>query len=1028
MPVRYQLPDGSIWELPEEEPSALASQEELPQELFAERSLPADIKTAFSPGFTEDIPGFLSEKAREAKLAFEPSAIKDIPGYFVENLQDILARQMELLEKTPEQLTKQDMSDLINAVSMGVAPTGGGAPTARPTFRPNLTPGISRPTLASQKASLTPAPVKAPAEAPTISPGDLMALRFAIERERPPIETIAQRAGGGPLAELALKERQRVVDLWKRGVGTSLDPPPTPEWIGSDKVTFQPIKESIMNVWGTPASTASRLRNEEYYRGAVEINLIEASHNRTVAEWNLADAKASVNLPVGAPRVVAESMRGVTLNEALKKLPPELRQLAVYTREKFDKFRPIFKTHLRDEVRPQIEREVRKAMETVKEIVGEGGVTEAEFAARVDVKVRERVKDSWGLEDYLSQIHRGEYLILAKAKVVGSADTPFGAKMVIRDLVQSGQYKAAELSSTGKIYLDVDMLKGYRGSVKRMVDEMASLTGLSKEAIAAAAEGNFGTVAKQPFNQFIMKRKGSTGFTNDLKYIFEIYNRSASRWLHLGPLNKKVMPIIESLEHKGFSVEANNLRENLKALWGGQSELSKRLDNSMERHPVVGQFVSPRLLERIAGGTKAGMVNLFLKWRPAFHTANATQLLTTLWNIVKTSELWAGIKLWSTKEGKELLRAYGVKFASRAGKGLGPIEDFNQGVAFLTMYDKAVRLGLEPNAAADFAFLRGNLYSQFHSLITDRPAAFRKFDPTGTLTMFQRFSVKQIEQLIDIIKDRNVSGGAKWLAAIGLLGGKRAIVLGSGGWLTFKLWKDIGDQYGESAADALHVGLPSFLGVDLSNTMMAYNPPFGASISDRVGSALMGPIGSVGQSVIGAALDTKGLEPSASRRALNALVQRLPLLKEFDAVRRIIIDDYDLTDPAGRLRYRADLKDLIVMALGFRPIKETNISMMIDALVKIKTKRDNVLDYAASRYGQSLISGLTLPKELQDAIQKDVEAWNALWPEMGISGSDIMERAKRRQEVGVKTLKERVLKEAGRVGRMSEFQERPITP
>jgi hypothetical protein len=467
---------------------------------------------------------------------------------------------------------------------------------------------------------------------------------------------------------------------------------------------------------------------------------------------------------------------------------------------------------------------------------------------------------------------------------------------------------------------------------------------------------------------------------------------------------------------------SNMLKENLKALWGYRSELGQSFDNMLQELPGIRDHVAPYAMERWLGALKGGMVNTMIKYSPRFHAVNSTQLYTTLWPIADSHEVLEGFKLWNTQAGKQILEDHMVNMASKTGGHLGPVENFNQGVAFMTMYNRALKYGLKPQAAGDYAVLRGNIYSQFHNLVTDRPIAFRRLDPTGAMTMFQRFTVKQLEQMMDLVRDRNVSGAAKWLSTIGLMGGYRALTFGGGGWLSYRMYKDIKDQHGEAAANTLHYGLPGLAGVDLSNTAMAYNPPFGQSIAERVGNLVMGPIGSVATSAVGAALNNKAIEPSMAKRTINALIQRLPVAKELDSIKRIIMDDYDIKTPDGKLKYKADLGDMLRRSLGFRPTKEANLQLLSDAILSAKTKRDEVLDYAASRYGQGLLSGLGIPKEMEVAIQKDVDSWNSRWPEMPITGNDLMVRAKARQEGAMKDFQERLLKSSGKVGKTQQFR------
>jgi hypothetical protein len=499
------------------------------------------------------------------------------------------------------------------------------------------------------------------------------------------------------------------------------------------------------------------------------------------------------------------------------------------------------------------------------------------------------------------------------------------------------------------------------------------------------------------------------------------------RWVGLQDTYNRLEPAIQQLALEGYGVHAATAKSYLRSLVGYRSDLSQRFDAEVARIPLLRNVVSSGALDRWAQVYKQAAVNLLIKYKPQFHALNATQILQTLAPVASVDEIVQGAKLFNTKAGKELLQHYGQAVAGKVGSGLGPIEDYNQGVAFLTMYNRGIKLGLEPGQAADYAFLRGNIYSQFTSLKTDQPILFHKLDPTGSITLFQRFAVKQLEQLVDLVKDRHASGAAKWLVTQGLLGGYKALTWGTGGYLGYELYSKLRKDYGDTVADLFYNGLPSLVGIDMSNSVMAYNPPFGSSFAEKLGNVVAGLPGQLVGSIYTAATNNKAVDPEVGRRVYRQVVQRLPLAAELDAVRRLMVDDYDMRDPLGRLKYKADVSDLLKLSLGFKPLGKpqtrtqaatfSKAEQLAEFITALKTKRDEVVDYAATHYGQAKLTGVKLPKELEDAVKKEVDSWNALWPEMSITGTDVMVRAKARARAGMQALAERHLKQAGKVGK-----------
>ena len=275
--------------------------------------------------------------------------------------------------------------------------------------------------------------------------------------------------------------------------------------------------------------------------------------------------------------------------------------------------------------------------------------------------------------------------------------------------------------------------------------------------------------------------------------------------------------------------------------------------------------------------------------------------------------------------------------------------------------------------------------------------------------------------LIDLIKDRNFPGVAKFLSINFLLGGMKAATLGTGGWLTYKVYKDIAMEYDGVAAqdvghvpapiaDMFHVGLPSLLNFSMSGSVMLVNPPFGETWQEKLGNVASGPIISTVSSVIGAARSTQGIEPSGAKRALSAMMQRIPLGKSVDGMMRLLTGDFDFKDPAGRLRWKGDFKDAIRTTLGARPIAQANLDTFVSAILDMTERRNVVLNFAALRFGQAKLAGMDIPEGMMKTIQAEVDNWNSLWPEFPISGDDIFTRATARQETALMSLRERILK------------------
>ncbi|KKK51064.1 hypothetical protein LCGC14_3118730, partial [marine sediment metagenome] len=84
----------------------------------------------------------------------------------------------------------------------------------------------------------------------------------------------------------------------------------------------------------------------------------------------------------------------------------------------------------------------------------------------------------------------------------------------------------------------------------------------------------------------------------------------------------------------------------------------------------------------------------------------------------------------------------------------------------------------------------------------------------------------------------------------------------------------------------------------------------------------------------------------------------------------------------------------------------------VGALLDMTERRNEVLNFAAMRFGQAKLAGMDIPEGMMTAIRAEVDNWNSLWPEFPISGDDIFTRATARQETALMSLRERILKSA----------------
>jgi hypothetical protein len=278
--------------------------------------------------------------------------------------------------------------------------------------------------------------------------------------------------------------------------------------------------------------------------------------------------------------------------------------------------------------------------------------------------------------------------------------------------------------------------------------------------------------------------------------------------------------------------------------------------------------------------------------------------------------------------------------------------------------------------------------------------------------MYKRFPVKAIELGMDLVKDRNYPGVAKYMGAQIMLGGAKLATsplkaLPLAGYLTYEMYKKLQNEYGETVADGITYGLPGLLGMDWSYSVQLIDMPYGNSIPERVGNFVLGPPGSIAIGVGSAIGDTKGTEPEAWKRGARAIAQRFPAMRWIETLPMIMNDKYDFTSPSGKLKFKTDLRGALTYAFGSRTTEQARGDMLIDSMTEVKGARDKSLDEATQWWmkNDKARANLVMSK------------WNELWPEFPITISDITTRQKARVKTTELPLLDRLLKQSG-----SEFK------
>lgn len=648
----------------------------------------------------------------------------------------------------------------------------------------------------------------------------------------------------------------------------------------------------------------------------------------------------------------------------------------------------------------------------------------------IDDLVRQQLDEiageNWGIRDYLPHIFPGEFKIFrideaGEKEWVTSARTKIEALTKIAqdyaDVREAGLQGVMDYRVEKRLFVDPDVVRVTGSRRGQMIDEISEAAEVDKADVRNAMNGKIGLKeTKQKRFGSWMKREGYSGYSEDVEFILRHYNAGFTRWKYLSQLIRDVQPLVQKTRNEGRGRAADYLDQIFQQLWGYQSESSRAFDAFVQKLPWIQDRVQPFALERwLTGPSKNILFTGLLKWSAKYHVTNRLQTFQTLLPLVTIGGFVAGRRLYNSAEGKQLLKQHGIRYlvggkAVEAGehhrlqlkpeirekaRGFAP-ETFNQEVAFLTMYSHARELGMAEKAAADYALLRGNLFSQFMFLGSDRPA-FTRGPIRSTVFLFQRFNLKNIELGAELWSEKDYNGMARWMAMPLLLGGARSAswlsdpVMGKlgFGYLPYMIYKRISDETNQTFADFCYFGLPSLIGLDMSYSFDLVNIPPGDNMLERIGNTAIGPVGSLTYRTWKTYADTKGTVASGGERAVRGLVQSMPGLRWMLGLERIFngVDEgkYDFRSPSGKLQFEGDLRDVIIQALGGRSIDPAVRSLKFDSATALAEERDKVLDAAVLRW---LDSGIQ-PSSLTD---EAIIEWNAKWPEWMIWDKNVRTR------------------------------------
>ncbi|MCK9598042.1 MAG: hypothetical protein M0R06_03310 [Sphaerochaeta sp.] len=638
----------------------------------------------------------------------------------------------------------------------------------------------------------------------------------------------------------------------------------------------------------------------------------------------------------------------------------------------------------------------------------------AELAERIAKAV---VPDDWGRQwSHIQHVFFGQYELSwtdseGVKHFIGKAETQADAvrqlKLFREAAIQEG--KAIDimgLSATPEINLPYDMTRLPTKHFQALQASLKEAADMTTEEIRDAMRGIVGKKAfKQKWWGALLRREGKEGFSKDFEKVWKAQTNSFYRWKHLSAMNRQVQPLIEKIkpDYPGW---AEHLEDTKNFMWGGsRSTLAKAIDTELMRLPIIGEHIKPYFLERMSGRIKTALYWAHLQ-TAKFFVLNSMQPIETLYPVVGQKSFMEGIQLYYSKEGQDLLRKFKVSGISGKIHELGMearrFERFtpagaseirNQGIAFLTLYQHGLKLGMTEEQAARYGRLRGQLFTQFTQVPSDVPKAMR--GPIGGLIFqYKRFPIKSIELFSRLLRERNFGGAGRFLAAKLVLGGMKVflspVIATIGvGYLAYKAYEKIKEEYGEEVADVIYYGLPSLAGVDMSSSFDILDVPSGRSIPEKIGNEAVGPFGQIILRTVATMTEEKtAKEMDAVDRTMKSIESTSPTAKQFIYLIRALQQDTTSYDAKERKRYELEVKDLWARTLGFTPTSESRENLAIEAMLEIKNDYDIVHDRIA----------LKLIDMDVDGADETARRWMQSYPEFELDPKMIMMRIENRTE------------------------------
>lgn len=712
------------------------------------------------------------------------------------------------------------------------------------------------------------------------------------------------------------------------------EPSPPPESEGAT-ITDEPKRQDVMparNWWTSSefqfqtlpeaASLVTKLVEAELGYGAQvgrDIQRLNDSKANLTAAEQLQATKAARAAQKGNPAPLAA-------------LPEKLRAAVAEVRNYFDDVKKVI---IAEKKRELIEALPGARGRAVQDILG--GMTEAQAFRKNRLRdagkatVRSALQelkelDSWGPEDYVTNIERGSYHVVdPNGTTVAISLTRVGAKE--KALQYSKEHpEVKSLTITDQFDPGVEApTKLSKGQYHRTISRLSQAIGETASEVQRLLRADGAVIAIKPTSKYagaLQKRRNILKGEDNLWDALPTYAYSVRKKLALDPVLKEVRESLNTLPENARQ-QVEELANDVKGRKTVADKMVDYLLSPMGTKPF-GYSRGVNLARGITTIAKLG-------YRPTTALINRLGGLHHTWTRAGTQWLVEGRRFMKSPEFKEVWEAnrdYVGDAATAFTEGAKPgdvawwhpmsmfqwAEKVNRPEAFATFYRFAQgELKMSPPDAANYARFQTRL-AQFVYTTGSLPRMFR--GPTGRLVgQFKPYLVKELEFMASL----NRQQWPRYLAGFMLLGGPRAAVymlrslpiLGAAGIL-YAL-----EDWLNRKAPAASRGVGGAAGVDLT---AAVTPQLPSKTEDWAGPTLSAFV----------TLYRDIIEPAMSgeKRDARDLAQwgaKLAPMTSYwyDLVESALHREGWNVDAQGRPDYKPSTADKIKMAAGAQPLEKS---------------------------------------------------------------------------------------------------------